>query len=248
MRNVWTIAKREFNLYIISPIAYVVALIIMLILGIIFYANMSSAVAALQNGQNYVPTAQIVIGPLVTLFLFTTPAITMRTISDEQRMGTLETLLTAPVQDWELVVGKWLGSFLFYMAVIALTWIFPIVLNIFVKPGIDQGLLISGYLGVVFLVSSFVAIGIFASSLFSNQIAAFFTTLGILLVLWMISYPAQASTTGGNQILTYLDLSEHFYNTFLRGIIELKDIVYYLSVTVLALFLGTMSVEARRWR
>lgn len=248
MRNVWTIAKREFNLYIISPIAYVVALMIFLILGIIFYANISSAIAALQAGQNYVPTAQVIIGPLVTLFLFTTPAVTMRTISDEQRMGTLETLLTAPVRDWELVVGKWLGSFLFYFALIALTWIFPIVLNIFVKPSIDQGLLISGYIGLLFLVGAFVAIGVFASSLFSNQIAAFFTTLGILLVLWMISYPAQASITGGSQILTYLDLSQHFYNTFLRGIIELKDIIYYLSVTVLALFLGTMSVEARRWR
>jgi ABC-2 type transport system permease protein len=248
MRNVWTIAKREFNLYIISPIAYVVALIILLILGIIFYANMSSAVAALQSGQNYVPTVQVIVGPLVTLFLFTTPAVTMRTISDEQRMGTLETLLTAPVQDWELVVGKWLGSFLFFFAIIALTWIFPIVLNIFVKPGIDQGLLISGYLGVLFLVSAFIAIGVFASSLFSNQIAAFFATLGILLVLWMISYPSQAAPGGASQILTYLDLSEHYYNTFLRGIVELKDIIYYLSVTVLALFLGTMSVEARRWR
>lgn len=248
MRNIWTIAKREFNHYIISPIAYVVAFIIMAILGFIFYANMSSAVAAIQQGQNYVPTVQVVIGPLVTLFLFTTSAVTMRTISEEQRMGTLETLLTAPVRDWELVVGKWLGCMLFYIVIIALTWVFPIVLNFFVKPGIDQGLLISGYLGVLLLVGTFAAIGIFASSLFSNQVAAFFATLGILLVMWMISYPAQAATTGGNPILTYVDLSQHFYNSFLRGIIELKDIIYFLSVTVLALFLGTMSIEARRWR
>ena len=90
----------------------------------------------------------MVIGPLVTLLLFTTPAVTMRTISDEQRMGTLETLLTAPVRDWELVGGKWLGGVLFYVAMITLTFVFPIVMNIFVKPSIDQGLMISGYLGL----------------------------------------------------------------------------------------------------
>jgi ABC-2 type transport system permease protein len=243
MRNVWTIAKREFNLYIISPIAYVVAFIIMLILGIIFYANMLNAVV-----NQYPPSIQVVLSPLVTLLLFTTPAVTMRTIADEQRMGTLETLLTAPVRDWELIGGKWLGGFLFYVAIITLTFVFPIVMNIFVKPGIDQGLMVAGYLGVIFLVAVFVAIGVFASSLFSNQIAAFFTTLGILLVLWMIGYPSRIQASTGGQFFTYLDLSEHFYNTFLRGIIELKDIVYYLSVTVLALFLGTMSVESRRWR
>jgi ABC-2 type transport system permease protein len=243
MRNIWTIAKREFNLYIISPIAYAVAFLIMLILGIIFYANMLVAVV-----NQYAPTVQFIVSPLVTLFLFTTPALTMRTIADEQRMGTLETLLTAPVRDWELIVGKWLGSYLFYLAVIALTLVFPLVLNIFVKPGIDQGLLVAAYLGVILLVAVFVAIGVFASSLFSNQIAAFFTTLGILLVFWMIGYPSKILPGGGSQLFAYLDLSEHFYNTFLRGIVELKDIIYYLSVTVLALFLGTMSVETRRWR
>ena len=125
----------------------------------------------------------------------------MRTIADEQRMGTLETLLTAPVRDWELIVGKWLGGFLFYIAIITLTFIFPIVMNIFVKPGIDQGLMVAGYLGVMFLVAVFVAIGVFASSLFSNQIAAFFTTLGILLVLWMIGYPQGFKHATGGQIL-----------------------------------------------
>lgn len=243
MRNVWTIAKRELNLYLISPIAYVVAFIIMLVIGLIFYVNMLAAVL-----NQFPPTVQVVISPLVTLFLFTTPAVTMRTIADEQRMGTMETLLTAPVRDWELVVGKWLGAVLFYLAIIALTLVFPIVMNVFVKPGIDQGLMVSGYLGVILLVSAFVSIGIFASSLFSNQIAAFFTAIGILLVLWMIAYPNRVLPSDGAQFLAYLDLSEHFYPSFLRGIINLKDVVFYLSVTILSLFLGTMSVETRRWR
>ncbi|MBA4420413.1 MAG: hypothetical protein C0391_04635 [Anaerolinea sp.] len=244
MKNTWTIAKREFNLFIISPIAYVVAFMLMLILGIIFFANMLIAFV-----NTYDPTVQFIIAPLVTLFLFSTPALTMRTIAEEHRSGTLETLLTAPVRDWELITGKWLGSFMFYLVVIALTWVFPIILNFFVDPGIDQGLLVSGYLGVTLLVGVFVAIGVMTSSIFNNQIAAFFATLGILLVFWMIAYPTQiAASGGGRSILSYLDLSQHFYNSFLIGIVAVKDIVYYLSVTVLALFLGTATIEARRWR
>jgi len=243
MQNVWTIARREFKLYFISPIAYAVACMILLILGVIFYANLLNAV----NQQN-VPGVQIIVGPLVTLFLFTTPAITMRSLAEEQRTGTLELLLTAPVRDWELVLGKWLGGVLFYLVLMLVTWIYPIILNQMVSPGIDQGLLITGYLGLFLMASAFVAIGVAMSSLFSNQIAAFFATLAVLLVLWMLGFPAQAMGGTGSELLRYLDMSEHFYNTFYTGIIELKDIIYYVSASALALFLGTVSIETRRWR
>ena len=96
--------------------------------------------------------------------------------------------------------------------------------------------------------AAFLAIGIAVSSLFSNQIAAFFTTLGIIFVLWMIGFPATVMGATGGELLKYLDMSEHFYPTFYQGIIELKDIIYYLSVSALALFLGSISVETRRWR
>ena len=243
MRNIWTIAKREYKHYFISPVAYVIAFMILLILGILFYGNLLGSIL-----QQVPPTVQIVLGPLVTLLLFTIPAVTMRTLAEEQRMGTLEMLLTAPVRDWELVVGKWLGALLFLLTIVLVTWLYPIVMNRIVSPGIDQGLLVSGYLGLVLLVSAMVAIGVAVSSLFTNQIAAFFAALGILLVGWMISYPAQNATGAGAEILRYLDMSEHFYNTFFQGILELKDIVYYLSLTALALFLGTVSIEVRRWR
>jgi ABC-2 type transport system permease protein len=243
MRNIWIIAMKEFKQFVISPVAYAIAFAILLILGILFYANVLAA-----SAQQYAPTVQIIIGPLVTLFLFSTPAITMRALAEEQKNGTLEILLTAPVRDWEVVVGKWLGGMLFILALLLLTWFFPIVLNQIIEPGIDQGLMASGYLGLVLLSSAFLAIGVMASSFFTNQIAAFFATLGILLVLWMISYPAQVMGASGGELLRYLDLSEHFYNTFYRGVIELKDIVYYISVTALALFLGSISVETRRWR
>ncbi len=242
MRNIWVIAQKEYKHYFISPVAYAIALAILLILGILFYANILAAVY-----QQYVPGIQIVIGPLVTLLLFTSPAITMRSLADESKSGTLELLLTAPVRDWEVVVGKWLGGVLFILTLLLITWFYPIVLNRMISPGIDQGLMVSGYLGLFLLSATCLAIGVMASSFFSNQIAAFFATLGILLVLWMIGYPAQAMGTGG-ELLRYLDMSEHFYNSFYRGVIQLKDIIYYLSLTALALFIGSMSVEMRRWR
>jgi len=249
MRNIWTIAQREFKLFFSSPIAYVVAFIVYLILGIIFYANIAAASAQQFNGSGgYTPNIQIVLGPLVTLMLFSIPAVTMRTLAEEQKMGTLELLLTAPVRDWEVIIGKWLGAFLFIFVLLAVTWIYPLILNRLIQPGIDQGLLVSGYLGLLLLVSSFIALGIMVSSFFSNQIAAFFATLGLLLVVWMISYPAQAAGATGGELLRYLDFSEHFYNSFFRGIIELKDVVFYLSATALALMIGSVSVEMRRWR
>ena len=96
--------------------------------------------------------------------------------------------------------------------------------------------------------AAFVAIGVAASSLFSNQIASFFLTLGILLALWMIGFPAQAMGPTGGGIFRYLDLGDHFYQTFYLGIIDLKDVIYFLSITALGLFLGTVSLETRRWK
>jgi ABC-2 type transport system permease protein len=243
MRNIWVIAEKELKHYFISPVAYAVALAILLIMGVLFYANVLAA-----TYQQFAPGVQVVIGPLVTLLLFTTPAITMRSLADEQKTGTLELLLTAPVRDWEVVVGKWLGGVLFILILLLVTWFYPVILNQMVSPGIDQGLMLTGYLGLFLLAAAFLAIGVMASSFFSNQIAAFFVTLGLLLVVWMIGYPSQAMGATGGEFLRYLDMSEHFYSTFYRGIIELKDIIYFLSVIALALFLGSVSVETRRWR
>jgi ABC-2 type transport system permease protein len=198
--------------------------------------------------QGFAPGVDMLMGPMVTLFLFGTPAITMRLLAEEQRMGTIELLLTAPVRDFELVVGKWLGGWMFLLTIIAVTLIFPIVLNTIVEPGIDQGPLVTNYLGILLISAALVAIGVAISALFSNQIAAFFTTLGVLLLLWLISLPSQAVGVTGGNLLSYLDISEHFYPTLYRGVIDLSDIVYLLSLTAVALFLGSVVVEMRRWR
>lgn len=243
MRNIWTISIREYRQFFGTPAAYLVAFMMMLILGIIFYANVVAAML-----QQFPPSVQVVLGPMVTILLFATPAITMRLLAEEQRLGTMELLLTAPVRDWELVIGKWLGGFLFMLTIIAITWIYPIYLNTIVDPGIDQGPLVSGYLGIILFSAALVAIGVAISSLFNNQIAAFFLTLGVYLLIWLIGIPSQAAGGAGSELLRYLDFSEHYYNTFYRGIIDLSDVIYYLSVTALALLLGSVSVETRRWR
>ncbi len=145
--------------------------------------------------QGYVPGAEIIMAPLATLFVLITPAITTRLLAEERRLGTIELLLTAPVKDWELVVGKWLGGFFLLVTIIAITLIYPLLLNQLVDPGIDQGPLLSGYLGLILLAASMVAVGVFVSSLFSNQIAAFVTTLGALIFLWWVLSPI-AQVTG----------------------------------------------------
>jgi len=163
-------------------------------------------------------------------------------------MGTIELLLTAPIRDYELIIGKWFGGFLFMLTLVAITWIFPLILNFLIDPGIDQGPLISGYLGVILICASLVSIGVAISSLFSNQIAAFFATLGVFLILWLVNLPSQAMGSTGGNLLSYLDFSEHFFSTLYLGVIDLRDVVYYLSLTALSLFLGSVIVETRRWR
>jgi ABC-2 type transport system permease protein len=243
MRNSWIIAKREFKQYFISPIAYAVMFLVLLVLGLVFYANFFDA-----SLQNYVPEVKGTFDWMVIIFLFTTPAITMRLLADEQKSGTLEVLMTKPIRDWELVVGKWMGAMFFYSTILLITLVFPLILNFIVKPGIDVGGLITGYIGIFLLLASFIAVGVAASSLFSNQIAVFFTTLGILLVLWLIGFLGQSFGGTSGQVLQYFGLVNHFFNSFYQGVLELKDIIYFLSLTITALFLGSVSIESRRWR
>jgi ABC-2 type transport system permease protein len=171
----------------------------------------------------------------------------MRALADEQRMGTIELLLTSPVRDWELVVGKWLGAMGFIAALLAVTWVYPIILHRLTSPGIDQGVLVSAYIGLLLMVASMVAIGVLISSLFSSAVPAFFVTLAVLLGLWIIG-GFSSGTGAGSEFLRYLSFVDHFYTNLYRGVLDLADLVYYLSLTALALFLGTQVVEARRWR
>jgi ABC-2 type transport system permease protein len=247
MRNIWTIAKREYKIYFSSPLAYIVMLIILGVVGAIFALNLINLTSN-PFGQNQAPDISIVTGPMAFLLVFSAPALTMRLLADEQRMGTLELMLTAPVRDWELVVGKWLGSFLFVLTIIAITFVFPFVLNSMVTPGIDQQKMLSSYLGIILVAAAFLSIGVSISAMFSNQFAAFFLSMGLLVILWfLIGIPAQILFSGAG-IFDYLNMNSRFYNSLNQGIINLSDIVYFLSVTALGLFIGSIATESRRWR
>jgi ABC-2 type transport system permease protein len=248
MRNIWTIARREYRHYFTSPIAYIAALLAVLTVGIYFVVIIYYMTNQSYYG-NSAPGIDIVIGPLATVFLFATPALTMRLLADEQRMGTLELLLTTPIRDVELVVGKWLGAFLFMLTIIAITLVYPVVLNKLTTPGIDQGAMLSAYIAIILLTAVFLAIGTAMSSFFSNQFAAFFATLAILILFWwLIRLPTYIIQNDSiNNIFNYLDLNGRF-NSMVAGTLTLSDIIYPVSLTALGLFLSAFAVEIRRWR
>jgi ABC-2 type transport system permease protein len=249
MRNIWIIAKREFDHYFISPIAYVVAFMILLTTGIIFAINIYYFIQNALQSFGQVPDISPITGAFGFLLVLSIPAITMRLISDEARMGTLELLLTAPIRDFELVAGKWLGGFLFILTVLAVTLVYPLILNGLVSPGIDQQLVMSSYLGVILVAASFLALGVGISAVFTNQVAAFFVTLSVFVFLWwLIGFPAQVLQGTASEVFRYLDMKTHFYDALNVGSIKLADLIYFISLIALGLFMGTTAVESRRWR
>lgn len=261
MRNIWTIAWKEFKLYFGTPIFYVISAMVFLFLGIIFYSNLAQVISSASSssssgGATDMPGA-VMLGPLLTILLFATPAITMRLVAEENSLGTIELMLTAPVRDSELIIGKWLGASLFTSVLVGLTWIYPIFLHAITKPdGIDQGPLVSSYLVLLLLVGALVAVGVCVSAPFKNVTAAFFASLMVSLGLWVSGLGASALSysggTGGTSllgtILQYVDFTSHFYNTAYSGRLDLRDIVFYASIIVLMLFFATRIVESRRWR
>jgi ABC-2 type transport system permease protein len=246
MKNIWIIAKREYDNYFNSPLAYAVALAIFLPIGIYF-----SIIMWVSSQQAFygapAPDSSPVTWLFVFLLVFLSPALTMRLLSDEARMGTLELLLTSPVRDFELVAGKWLGAFLFVLTLAACTVVFPILLDNYIDPGIDWKLALSGYIGLILISAALLALGTGISAIFTNQFASFFVTLGLFFFLWfMISLPAGFLEKGG-EVFNYLSLSIHFADSMNNGIINLTDVVYFLSLTALGLFSGATAIEIRRW-
>lgn len=248
MRNIWTIAKREYDNYFNSPLAYVVALALLLPIGIYFSLILWVTAQQAFFGGGGAPESTPLTWLFVFLMIFLSPALTMRLLSDEARMGTLELLLTAPVRDFELVAGKWLGAMMFVLSLALITLFFPIVLNNLVSPGIDWLKVLSSYIGLTLVCAALLALGVGISAIFTNQFAAYFTTLGLFFFLWfMVALPAGYLQESG-EILNYLSLSNHFSQTMNNGVVNLGDLVYYLSLTALGLFIGTTAIEIRRWR
>jgi ABC-2 type transport system permease protein len=237
MRNVFYIAGKELRSYFVSPVAYVIVAFWLVAMGFFFWLSITSfGEASLRN----------VFGVVIILLLLISPALTMRLLSEESRTGTLELLLTAPVKDWSVVIGKFLGAFGLYIAMMALTLTYPLLLVLF-GGNPDWGPIWSGYIGVLLLGMAFLAVGLFASSLTSNQMVAAVIAFVILLILYLISQVVSSVAAGVGDFLSKFSLYDHF-DPFPRGIIDLKDVIFYLTFTGVVLFITVQVVEGRRYR
>ena len=239
MANLWTITWRELKAYFASPIAYVVSALFLATVGFLF-------ALILLNGRE--ASLRGAFSNMNFLLLLVAPAITMRLLAEEQRMGTIELLLTAPVRDWQVVVGKFLGSvILFATMLLGPTLYYVFLIGVLCKP--DYGPIITGYIGILLLGASFLAVGVFASALTQNQIVAYFIGIAILILLWIADAGGAIAGSGNlmSSVLGYIAITKHF-NDFFRGVVSLTDVVYAFSVIAVALFLATQILQTRRWR
>jgi ABC-2 type transport system permease protein len=258
MRNVFTIVGKEMRAYFVSPVAYVV-LTGFLLLGGWFFFNLLSRFNLLltlytqfqQGGEaaNRLNLNDYVLAPLMhnlsIVLVILVPMITMRSFAEEKKSGTYELLLTSPLRTGELVLGKFLASFLFICIMIGLTGVYPLILLIFGNP--EVGVMAAGYLGLLLLATVFVSVGLLTSSFTENQIIAAVSGLVATLLLYIIGWPADAAGDVLGPLLRYMSVTEHFAD-MVKGLLDTRGLIYFGSLIVLALFLTQRSVESLRWR
>jgi len=258
VRNILTIAGRELRSYFVSPIAYVVMTGFLLLGGWFFFNLLArfnylvSMYSSFQGGREAMQRLNLnefVIAPLLhnlsVVLVILVPMITMRSFAEEKRAGTYELLLTSPVATWEIVLGKFFGAVAFIFVMVGLTGVYGLILSAYGNP--EFGIMAAGYLGLFLLSVTFVTIGLFASSLTENQIIAAVAGLVMLLLLYVISWPADTAgeTMGG--ILRYISVTEHF-GDMVKGVVDTKSLVYFASMIIGWIFLTERSVESIRWR
>lgn len=245
MRNAWIVAQRELGAIFVQPIAYIFSIVIVFITSYIFTAQLTSL--ADPTGGGGPVGLQNVLGTFTFLYLFAAPAITMRLLAEEHQSGTMELLMTLPIRDGEVVVGKFIAGLIFYIATVALTLVYPFVLLRFGNP--DVGPILTGYLGVVLWGSGLLSIGILASAFTNDQMTAFILSFGFSLVLYLAFIPARFFSASPNIAAIFNELSfESHLNNFMSGLIVAKDVVYYVLVTAVFLFAAARVLESRRWR
>ncbi|MBI3625209.1 MAG: ABC transporter permease subunit [Candidatus Rokubacteria bacterium] len=253
--RVWTIFKKEMRLYFTSPVAYVVFTFFLLIVGYFFYSifafyNLTSMQAAMNPVfARDLNITDAVMRPLFSntgiILLFFMPMLTMRLFAEEKRSGTIELLLTFPVREGEVLLGKFAAAMGLFLMLLGFTALYPIIVGYFAR--VEWGPLLSGYLGLVLLGGAFLAVGLLVSSLTENQIVASVVTFVVLLIFWVIGWAADLAGSNWKALFQYLSISEHLEN-FGKGVVDTKDVVYYLSVIALSLFLTMRSLESKRWR
>ena len=239
MKNIWTMAQRELGAYFLSPIAYAVAAIFLFSTGLAFglgtFAN--GGEASLRSLFEFW---------IILILVFVLPMLTMRLFSEEFRSGTIESLMTLPISEVEVVIGKFLGAFLFYVALLALLLVYPILLS-FYGP-IDAKLLLCNYLGLLLLGGLYIAVGLFFSACTKHQIVAVLLCFALLaLATFASSGLAQEVEGWPRAVLQHISIRTHFFD-FVRGLVDFNHVVFFLTTSGLFLFFTVKRVEMRRWQ
>jgi ABC-2 type transport system permease protein len=254
MTNIWIICRKELKSYFASPIAYLVITCFALIWGYVFYMSTTEFVrygfmAQMQGRNMPMNVNEQVIRPLLqfaaTVGLFLIPMITMRLFAEEKKSGTIELLLTSPVRDWEIILGKWFGALLLYICVLAASGINIALLFAFGKP--DWKPIVIGYVGLILQGGTLLAIGTFISTTTKNQIVAGGATFFACLLLWLLSWSTAYDNSSYGQVFAYLSIVTHFEG-FAKGVLDSKDVIFYLSMIFFSLFITSRSMESVRWR
>jgi len=259
MRNFLAVYSKEMRSYFVSPVAYVIAGVVLFLSGYLFRnILMQFNFWCLQFGQQ----AQMMGGQMPNLnlnemvvtqffavmdfiWLLVVPMLTMRLWAEEKKSGTIELLMTSPVSTLEVLLGKFFACFTLYTSIVALTLVYCLILEAYGEP--DWGPIWASYFGYLLLGGTFIGIGVLASALTENQIVAVLLGFGLLLLLWLIDWSAQFAGPTAAKILQYISIIEHLRD-FQRGVIDTKDVIFYLSFIFFSLFLTTRAIESRRWR
>ncbi|MCS6952212.1 MAG: ABC transporter permease subunit [Bryobacterales bacterium] len=254
MRNIWTIFRKEIKSYFASPIAYLLMTVFALIFGYFFYVATAIFVTrsfeSQMMGRGFpMDVNEWVIRPLLmnvsVIGLFLIPMITMRLFAEEKRSGTIELLMTSPVRDLEIILGKWLAALVLYGGILAISGLNLAFLFLYGDP--DWKPILVGYLGLLLQGGCLLAIGTFISTLTRNQIIAGGATFAACLMLWIFDWVTAYESATWARVMSYLSVVTHF-EPFAKGVLDSKDVIFYLSVIFLGLFLTARSMEALRWR
>ncbi|HDS00712.1 MAG TPA: ABC transporter [candidate division Zixibacteria bacterium] len=236
MTAVWVLTKKELRSYFSSPIAYIVAVLFLGILGF-FYSN-SIFMSKSADLRALFSIAHII-------YLVFIPAISMRLISEEKRSGTIEVLGTMPLTDWQLVLGKFIPAFILMLITLLFTLINYFTVSFLGDP--DTGVVLGGYLGLVLLAAAYLSIGIFTSSLTSNQIVAFITSFTVILLFFVLN---QLKFYVGGFLASILEFisSDYHFQSIQRGVIDSRNVIFYVTITFLFIFLTVQVLQSRKWR
>jgi len=239
MNNVTTLARRELGAYFLSPIAYAVNAMFLFTCGLAF--GLGTFAAGQESSLRSLFEFWILL-----ILLFVLPMLTMRLMSEEFRSGTIETLLTAPITEVEVVVGKFAGAFVFYLVLLATLLLYPILLSLY--GDVDLRLLVCNYLGLLLLGGLFIAIGLFFSMSTKHQVIAVLLTCAVLALMTFASHALAQKVDGWPKVvLQQLSVRTHFHD-FVRGMLDVNHVIFFLSTTGLFLFLAVKLLEVRRWR